>query len=633
MSEPRSRPGDRPAAGAGVDPRRSAATAAVAVVAVTVTVLTADTPLMYLWWYLAPGLAVGVVIGSVRRRRPTPRTPWYVLAGALALLWVGWGSSASLGLGLVSGSGAGLVATVRDVLYAVAYPMVGVSGLLMVRARTGGRDRDNVIDALIVMVALATVLSAWLFGTDLAAEVGRLDRTWVTLSPLILAAVVAASARVLFADGHRLPAAWLLFASSLLALLGNLWTVRLLQAGLDTQVTGIDVLWVLAFVAVAAAAAHPSMTELTARVPDSVLGGMPADRLVLFGAALLAGPISQVRLVEDRTGAVAVAVGSAVVTLLAVWRVARLLVERDRARRTLLAVARRDAVVATLGRWALDDRSMSQLLADTDRLLSETLEGMSACAVVPAGSPDPVGTSGVDLERHPVDDGDRVVAEVVAVTGGSVGPLPGDHDFLSSVALLLSAAARRRNAEDQLRHAALHDPLTGLANRTLAVDRVSQLAERRDTHVVTAIFLDLDGFKRVNDTFGHDVGDAVLRRVAEQLAAAVRDEDTVARLAGDEFVVLVGESSREEIERLAARLLGAATTAVPSADGPPVVVGASMGVASAPSEGIDAEQLLGRADAAMYRTKRRGGGGVAWDGAAGEGPFAADGERWDPRQP
>ncbi len=611
--------------GVGVDLRRLVLTLATACAAVGVTLWTADTPWMYRWWYVAPGVAVAALVLGVRWRRPPNRRPWYALTGALVMLWLGWSMSATLGLGLADGPGADTVALLRDGIYVVAYPMLGVASLMMVRARTGGRDRDNVIDALIVMIALATVFGAWLFGSGFAAEVGQVDRLWVTLAPLILAAVVTASLRIVFADGHRLPAAWLLVAASVLTLVGNLWTARLLRDGLETQVAGIDVLWIGAFVAAGAAALHPSMARIADPVPPAFLGGMPTDRLVLLGIALVAGPASQLRLVEDRSDAALVAVGSVIVAALTIWRVSRLLAERDAARRGLQRVAHRDEAVATVGRWALDDRSTAELIRDTDDLLGGVLAGVPG-GIVLAGMPDPAGTEGDEVVRFPINDGAEDVAEVVAVIDPEASGRPGDRDFLESIALVLSAAARRRAAEERLRHDALHDPLTGLANRALAIARLTHLSGRRDVREVTAIFLDLDGFKAVNDTLGHGAGDEVLVRVARALQAVVREEDTVARLAGDEFVVLLADTPEEQLDHLAIRLLAACDIEVPG--GPALAVTASVGIATATAGQVDAEDLLRRADAAMYRTKREGGGGVTWSSdVPGDGalpPLRAD---------
>jgi hypothetical protein len=152
---------------------------AAAVGAVVVTVLTAGTLAGYAWWVVAPGIAVVATVVGVRRHAPSDLRPWRVLTAALGLLWVGWTMSAWVGAGFGPPRTASAVAAVRDVIYLVAYPMVGVVGLLFVHARTGGRDRDGVIDALLVMGALATGMGAWLFGSGAFADtVTDLDRAW-----------------------------------------------------------------------------------------------------------------------------------------------------------------------------------------------------------------------------------------------------------------------------------------------------------------------------------------------------------------------------------------------------------------------------------------------------------------------
>ena len=164
-------------------------------------------------------------------------------------------------------------------------------------------------------------------------------------------------------------------------------------------------------------------------------------------------------------------------------------------------------------------------------------------------------------------------------------------------------AARER----QLRHQAFHDALTGLANRSLFTDRLEHALRlhARDLRRVSVIFLDLDDFKLVNDTFGHAAGDQLLVRVAERLTGALRSGDTVARWAGDEFAVLL-EDSGDPLDS-AGRLLAA--LGVPfTVDGQTVPVHSSIGVCSLePGNGpVSAEALLARADTAMYRAKRAG---------------------------
>ena len=131
-------------------------------------------------------------------------------------------------------------------------------------------------------------------------------------------------------------------------------------------------------------------------------------------------------------------------------------------------------------------------------------------------------------------------------------------EFLTAIATLIIIAVERDRGEQVTRHAALHDPLTGLPNRTLALDRLAQaLARRRRERIDVAVFvLDIDGFKLINDSLGHAAGDEVLLALAPRLTAAVRTTDTVARLGGDEFVVIcpdVDAAARRHGRRRAAR--------------------------------------------------------------------------------
>ncbi len=168
-----------------------------------------------------------------------------------------------------------------------------------------------------------------------------------------------------------------------------------------------------------------------------------------------------------------------------------------------------------------------------------------------------------------------------------------------------------RGTERALVHQAQHDALTGLPNRTLLADRLARaLADgRRRGTLVAVAFLDLDHFKRVNDDLGHSAGDALLVQVADRLRATVREDDTLARYAGDEFIaVWVGLGSPEQAWHLAERF-GAALEQDFALVGQSVHVGASVGVAVAKS-GQTGEDLLLAADAAMYDAKRHGRGGV-----------------------
>ncbi len=182
-----------------------------------------------------------------------------------------------------------------------------------------------------------------------------------------------------------------------------------------------------------------------------------------------------------------------------------------------------------------------------------------------------------------------------------------------AAAYLLNAQAREeaRVTSERFRHTALHDPLTGLPNRLLLQQRLEHAAQRAQrSHTNAAVlFVDLDRFKRVNDTHGHRVGDDLLCRIAERLARLVRPGDTLARFSGDEFVFLCEDlTSAADVEALAQRVDDAFIEPF-ILDGTELTVTASVGMAFAgPGEDVS-DQLVVHADIAMYQAKRKGGAG------------------------
>jgi len=167
----------------------------------------------------------------------------------------------------------------------------------------------------------------------------------------------------------------------------------------------------------------------------------------------------------------------------------------------------------------------------------------------------------------------------------------------------------RVRVEEALRRQALHDALTGLPNRTLLGDRLGHAlaAARRDRAPLALFLMDLDRFKEVNDTLGHDAGDALLREVGQRIQEALRASDTVARLGGDEFAVLLPGDDQESAVGAARKLLAALAAPVTLRD-QGIVAGGSIGIALYPDHGEDAATLLRRADVAMYAAKRAGTG-------------------------
>lgn len=187
-----------------------------------------------------------------------------------------------------------------------------------------------------------------------------------------------------------------------------------------------------------------------------------------------------------------------------------------------------------------------------------------------------------------------------AVRGG-----PGDGTQMVGI---LSDFTELRSAQDALRRLAHYDPLTGLPNRLLLLDRLEQALSRarRGNTRVAVMFLDLDHFKRINDTRGHATGDLVLREVATRLRAIVRADDTAARLGGDEFVVMIENFTESAGVIAVAEKLRAELHRPITAGGQSFEVGTSIGIAVFPDDGRDVEQLLQRADTAMYDAKSSG---------------------------
>ena len=178
-----------------------------------------------------------------------------------------------------------------------------------------------------------------------------------------------------------------------------------------------------------------------------------------------------------------------------------------------------------------------------------------------------------------------------------------------SQGLLIDITDRKR-LESKLIHDALHDPLTGLANRVLLRDHLERALARqgRSPGTVALLFVDLDDFKRINDTYGHAAGDQILAQVAERLVSAVRADDVVARQSGDEFAILLDRVGSDDEGLVAAdRILGELRRPI-MLGGRSIVVGGSIGVALAAEHDPSAEELITQADAAMYAAKAAGKG-------------------------
>ena len=283
------------------------------------------------------------------------------------------------------------------------------------------------------------------------------------------------------------------------------------------------------------------------------------------------------------------------------------------------------AVVASLGRTALGEASLQPLIDHASRMITEALAAPCRIIVMDADHRTRELSAPGDCERqsevaasqtvgvvYPIGDPRRPLAQIeVSPTRALCSD---DEHFLEAIASILTSSIVRQRAEDLIRHQALHDPLTGLPNRALLHDRLEHALARagRAGEGLALLILDLDGFKEINDTLGHDIGDQVLVRLGERLLGSVRASDTVARLGGDEFGVLLEAVESDEDALTLATTIGQAITRPITVDETQLCLAASIGVARCPDHGTTTTDLLKHADIAMYDAKRLGAGAAVY---------------------
>lgn len=215
----------------------------------------------------------------------------------------------------------------------------------------------------------------------------------------------------------------------------------------------------------------------------------------------------------------------------------------------------------------------------------------------------------------------------------NVNAVRNSHGVVEHYVAMFSDITERKRQEERITFQAFHDALTGLPNRLLFGDRLEQAiaqAQRHTERTPALMFLDLDRFKQINDTLGHDAGDLLLREVAARLRKCVRATDTVARLAGDEFVVLLPEISTEEAAREVGEKILSSMNEPVDLGAESRVVTTSIGISMYPRDGQDADTLLKKADTAMYQVKTTGRAGMVFyssELATALGADQADGER------
>lgn len=200
-----------------------------------------------------------------------------------------------------------------------------------------------------------------------------------------------------------------------------------------------------------------------------------------------------------------------------------------------------------------------------------------------------------------------------------LAPVMDEQGRCEAIVCISRDVTERAGAEEQSRHHAHHDPLTGLPNRRLFLDRLDQEfkhAKRRNLPLAL-LFIDLDGFKEINDGMGHEAGDRLLVGVAERLADCIREDDTIARLGGDEFTVILSGAMLHRDVELVAQLIITKLEVPFHIAGKPVSISASIGAALTPEHASSPDALLRAADEAMYQAKTSAGSRFCFYGAPG----------------
>ena len=473
-----------------------------------------------------------------------------------------------------------------------------------------------------MLVAGAAFIAVYLLALDTAAQ----DLAYQVPGMVAPIAVVAGVRLYRPAD----PRPWIILAIGLGLSVAGDWTwVVLERQGLEVFPSVADILY-LGGIALTGIAV---IGLVRGRIPGGDRAGLIDATVVAVGAGLLIWTLVMDPLVADPTasiGAIAVALAYPVLDILLLGVLVRLFLAPGRrvpALHLILlalgALLMADFPYAVL---ALEDAYVTGHIIDAGWLASASLWGAAALhpSMRNVAQPAEMGEAQLSPMRLALLAGASLMAPAVLVLQAATGRAI-DVPLVATgcVVLFLLVIARlgglvnelranlhaRHTLEDQLHHRALHDQLTGLPNRALFYNRLEHALSRRSDKVAV-LFLDLDDFKTVNDTFGHQAGDDVLCTVADDIRRSVRSADTVARLGGDEFAVLLDRDATTEMATaLAGRLL--ATIGAPRAATVlrERAMGVSIGISVGTSGSTTAETLMREADVAMYVAKSKGKAG------------------------
>ncbi len=584
----------------------ASAGAALAVYAIFI-VANLGQPFAHFWdgYYNALELLTAVIVLLRAWSVPEERTAWLVLAIGVISFTVGdiaWEIE-------LTRTASPAVPSVADLFYIPFYGCAFAAMVLLVRARSDRRERGLWLEGLIAFFTVAAFCAAFLRGPFEQATGGSALTTVTSLAyPAGDTAVVAMVITVMLVVGRKADWTWLGVLTGFV-LFGVADSVYAYQgaAGTYVQNTVLDLGWPTAFVLFAVAAWMPVTRLATGRLDNWQNVLIPN----IAGAAALGlltyGVFAPIYWLSGVCASVALAI--------VIVRMGLMVFERMRSLRKLgVSEERYRALIRSLPDTliTLCDRALRLTFVDGAAVDDSRRMSLSEGSRIVDAFPDEDPRQ-IEAYYREAFAGVHSAHEFTQPDTGrswsvELGPYRPTGEAVEGVFTVARDVTRRKRAEEELAHQALHDVLTGLANRALFLDRLEQALKRlaRGGGRLAVLFIDLDRFKVLNDSLGHGAGDAVLIEIARRLAGALRPSDTVARLGGDEFAVVCDDvTDVAEASEIAARLCASVTEPIQVA-GQEVVLRASIGIVMSDDPAASPATLLRNSDTAMYHAKEHG---------------------------
>ena len=493
--------------------------------------------------------AIVVMLLGMRLHGVTRRLPWLLVALGQTLLFAGdviaYNYERFFHQPLPFPS-------IADGFYLAVYPALIAGLLLLIRRRTPGPDNASLIDSVVIAIGVGVLSWVFLMAPYAHSSTVPLSTKLVSISyPLMDILLLAVTVRLAFGTGRRERAFFLLVVGVVsLLVTDSVHRWLLLHGGYATGGL-LDAGWIAFYLLWGAAALHPSVRSVSE--PSLVENPtLTRTRLTLLGAAALVAPsVQAVEFLLGRPIDIPVtAAAGATVFLLVIGRMAGLMRKHERSEARFSSLVQNSSDVV--------------MLVDAEGTIRYVSPSVERVLGYPTADLTDTGLARLVHE----DDAPRVLRVVINLEGaGSAAPAPIQFRMrrrdgqlidvetlpanlladpsVGGIVLNTRDISERKAFERQLERHAFYDTVTGLANRALFRDRVDHALahSHRGKQTVAVMFMDLDDFKIVNDSFGHTAGDALLREVGGRLTACLRPSDTVARLGGDEFAILLEETN------------------------------------------------------------------------------------------